>query len=189
MLMMLLRQITYITYLTWGKTCVQFYFFFKSNVNCHLPVLIISRILIYINDSYDVLIWSDTQILCMYILNPRTIRIIIIKFQCCICFSTLPCCERKQRNILYINLRILYVGTKGVVHVWCFETSVKLWFCNGYNVFGVWIFIFPRINKIHIIRHLNFYTNVTECQITKGVYSNSFVPIRRYDFISFYLKC
>lgn len=79
--MMLLRQITYITYLTWGKTCVQFYFFFKSNVNCHLPVLIISRILIYINDSYDVLIWSDTQILCMYILNPRTIRIIIIKFQ------------------------------------------------------------------------------------------------------------
>lgn len=56
-------------------------FFLKSNVNCHLPVLIISRILIYINDSYDVLIWSDTQILCMCILNPRTISIIIIKFQ------------------------------------------------------------------------------------------------------------
>lgn len=55
--------------------------FLKSNVNCHLPVLIISRILIYINDSYDVLIWSDTQILCMCILNPRTISIIIIKFQ------------------------------------------------------------------------------------------------------------
>lgn len=61
--------------------CTILFFFFKSNVNCHLPVLIISRILIYINDSYDVLIWSDTQILCMYILNPRTIRIIIIKFQ------------------------------------------------------------------------------------------------------------
>lgn len=56
-------------------------FFLKSNVNCHLPVLIISRILIYINDSYDVLIWSDTQIVCMCILNPRTISIIIIKFQ------------------------------------------------------------------------------------------------------------
>lgn len=56
-------------------------FFLKSNVNCHLPVLIISRILIYINDSYDVLIWSDTQILCMCILNPRSISIIIIKFQ------------------------------------------------------------------------------------------------------------
>lgn len=79
--MMLFRQITYITYLTWGKTCVQILFFLKSNVNCHLPVLIISRILIYINDSYDVLIWSDTQILCMCILNPRTISIIIIKFQ------------------------------------------------------------------------------------------------------------
>lgn len=64
-----------------GENLCTILFFLKSNVNCHLPVLIISRILIYINDSYDVLIWSDTQILCMCILNPRTISIIIIKFQ------------------------------------------------------------------------------------------------------------
>lgn len=42
-----------------GENMCIILFFFKLNVNCYLLVLIILRILIYINDSYDVLIWSD----------------------------------------------------------------------------------------------------------------------------------